>query len=186
MRSIDQGLRALFAVQAALPRAILAGGYLRDCLLGREPKDIDIFVPHEPGVEDGRFECIRADGTGFVATPMMGAAEYMERTEVSGIWDVRGFDLPVQIVMLEPGLDPVERAELHDFGICQVWHDGAELHTTDSFEMDKAMQTFTLCHCEDEREYKRSMRRWERLRVKYPSFTLVVPERFREFVEALG
>lgn len=174
---LNVGLRALADVRACFPGAILAGGFLRDVILGREPKDIDIFVPCSLTADPGDLDMV----------PMRGAAEYMEQTEVDDIWDVRGYELPVQVIMLAPDLDPVERARAHDFGICQVWHDGEQLHHSGNFERDVMAKTFTLCICEDKKEFTRSMRRWERLRVKFPEFTLVVPESFAVFnVPATG
>ncbi|KQW02224.1 hypothetical protein [Rhizobacter sp. Root1221] len=172
MTTLQVGLDALKTVQAVFPNAILAGGFLRDLLLDRTPKDIDIFVPHTGCFQPGTLQLV----------PMMGAAEYMEQTEVSYIWDVPGFELPVQVIMLCPGLDPVDRAKAHDFGICQVWNDGAGLEWTPAFDKDWSNRTFTLDHCEDQKEFDRSMRRYERLQEKFAGFPLVIPPQFESFL----
>lgn len=171
--NISIGLKALFAVQAVVPGAILAGGYLRDSILSRPAKDIDIFVPYQgPGV---------APFLKLGALVMTGAAQYMEQTEVDNVFDLPGFELPVQIIELAPGLDPVDRTKDHDFGICQVWHDGTAMGSTEAFTKDCGDQTFTLVSCANKPEYDRSMRRWERLKLKFPEFTLVLPEQFLSF-----
>ena len=170
------GLVALSNIQKFFPRAILAGGYLRDTETGRMPKDIDVFVPAATLEEMDDFENLTD------AKFMTGAAEYMEQSEVAHIWDVPGYACPVQVIMLRPGLDPVDRAKHHDYGICQVWHDGTELHFTDAFKADRLYQTFTLTHCEDQKEFDRSMRRWERLSQKFPDWTLQVPERYAGYM----
>ena len=168
MKNIQPGLDALRAVQKVFPGALLAGGYLRDAHLSRAPKDIDIFVAHSDTWVAGNLMMVS----------MTGAAEYMEQSEVGAIWNVEGFGLPVQVIMLRPGLSPQDRAEKHDFGVCQVWHDGDVMGFTSGFSEDAHERTFTLRHCEDQKEYDRSMRRWDRLKEKFPEFTLVVPEEF--------
>lgn len=161
---IDEGLRALSFVRQFHPKAILAGGYLRDCLLGVQPKDIDIFVPH-PGVyAQGRS-----------------AEDYTGDSEVAGVVHVSGFALPVQVITLAPGLDVEDRVLHHDFGICQVWHDGTDLHLTDNFRLDVLFRRFTLRHCESQREFYRSMSRWARIRERFDQFALHIPQRFARF-----
>lgn len=46
MRDIPKKYRDLLAkVQSVIPGAVLAGGALRDNVLGLRPNDIDIFIP---------------------------------------------------------------------------------------------------------------------------------------------
>src|ERR1700754_852148 len=92
------GLAALTLVQAVFPKAVLAGGYLRDLFFGKTPKDIDIFVPYT--------EFLPNNTLGLVA--MTGAADYTEQSEIDSIYDMQGFELPVQVIMRRRGLDPVE------------------------------------------------------------------------------
>jgi hypothetical protein len=139
-------------------------------VLDREPKDIDIFVPN------GAW-----DWNALRASPMLGAAEYMERTEVEGIFDIPGFELPVQVIELCPGLSPMERVIAHDFGICQVYSTGTGWGATEAFFRDRDNRTFTLTHCEDRKEFDRSMRRWNRLKDKFPGFSLVIQEEFLQY-----
>ena len=169
---ISEGLRALKAVQAVFPGALLAGGYLRDAVFKRQPKDIDIFVPFMDTVPTDTVPKLY---------PEAGAADYIEQGEVSGIFNVYGFDLPVQVIALKQGLDPVDRAKAHDLSFCQVWHDGVELGMTKSFMSTYANGVVTLDTCEDKAEFDRSMRRWARLSLKYPEMILSVPERFRQY-----
>jgi len=172
------GLVVLAEVQKFFPKAILAGGYLRDTLTGRTPKDIDVFIPSpEPGAVRN-FESV------MKCSPDSGAAEYMDRGEVAAIWTVPGFAVPVQVISLKPGLCPVDRARNHDFGICQVWHDGTGQYMTEIFAKDLANRTFTLAACEDSTEFARSMRRWDRLKEKFPEWALVILDEFSHYHEA--
>ena len=173
MSYLQTALKALTDVQKHYPDALIAGGFLRDTATGRTPKDIDIFIPHQ--------ELPR----GFPLASELsveGGAQYASGTEVECLWDLTGYELPVQIIMLRPGMDPVERSQNHDFGICQIWWNGVgQAEYSEAFIHDIRHKTFTLTHCEDESEYKRSIRRWDRLSQKYPEFSLVIPDKFQRF-----
>lgn len=186
MNDISEGMRALEAVKAVFPGAILAGGYLRDAHFGRSAKDIDIFVPH---MSDTRHLDLRyaEPGSGLLLCSVAGAAEYMEQTDVNRIFDfdMLGYALPVQVVMMAPGVDVVQRCGEHDFDFCQIWHDGWVTRTTIEFR-SMAPRVVTLTHCEDAAQFARSMRRWDRLKAKYPDFELAIPQRFQCFVSPLS
>jgi len=173
--NIETGLSALKAVQTVVPEALLAGGYLRDCLLGREPKDIDIFIPYQ-GAEIRAFRELPGAHTDIPEC-------YMEQSEVASVGSLRGFEMPVQVIELRPGLNPLDRVKAHDFGICQVWSSGDGFSCTPAFLHDIRCATFTLTECNDAKEYARSMRRWYRLSKKYPDYTLVVPQEIRSKYE---
>lgn len=97
------------------------------------------------------------------------------------MWDIYGFELPIQVIELGPNIDPAERVKELDFDFCQVWHDGRSIHFTEGFTEAVRFRQVTLSRCEDEKQFERSMRRWDRLKQKYPDFTLVIPEEYRAF-----
>lgn len=162
------GLSAeLHHITAKFPGAILAGGLLRDLYFGKEPKDADIFVPkldpNNPAVQ--------------YLTPFC-AGGYMSAYEVGMVWStpwtIQG--LPVQIIEMAEGLDPAARVALHDFDFCQAWTDGFSLNGINKLRQVEATGIVTLVHCEDLKQFDRSMRRWDRLSARYPELTLRIPD----------
>lgn len=171
-------------VQAYIPGAVIAGGYLRDLYLGMPYKDIDIFIPFTEDVDE-LIEQIRwkpVIETEYHPTTIreVHCCKYKPQTEITRVWDVVsyrqvGFEdtlKGVQIIMLQKGFTIQDRVERHDFGICQIWYDGVNTYCTDAFLQDFEQKTFTLVVCESAEEYNRSMRRWDRFKEKYTQFDL--------------
>jgi hypothetical protein len=176
-----EAIRAL-QVLNGLGRTVLAGGYLRDLLLGRQPKDIDFFI-------QGRVDraALHQAFPQFKPEPFSEWLAYKGR-EVAGVYDLgqQAGGLPMQLIELAEGYDPVERVTAHDFGICQIWtEDGVSIKTTPEFDLDAVNQTFTLTTCENPDEFDRSLKRYDRLRQKYPEFNLVIPEKFHQWIPTL-
>jgi hypothetical protein len=191
----DEILSKLKAV--GITGALIAGGACRDHLLGRPVKDVDVFVPSQPNID---VKLAQAFGA-FNVSPII-AAEYAGAGgEVEHVYEIREEDadpfaphplehVPVQVIVLSPGLNPIERAKHHDFGICQCWyvpHAGGLLSTvgfiqvTEAFHLDMTNQTFTLDHCEDQQQFDRSMRRWARFKGRFQGFELRLPEKYQLF-----
>lgn len=158
MRFADAQQVLLDIQRVVSPEAIMAGGYLRDKTFGKAPKDLDIFIPFMDEGE-GMMELAHM---GFREEPWSG---YADLDEVCTVWSALFDGFPVQVIELAPGMSPVERVKLHDFGLCQAWWDGASawLGRTQAFGADMADRCFTLVHCESKHEWGRSMRRYKRL-----------------------
>lgn len=127
----------LTAVQKNIDdRAVIAGGCLRDMLLGVKPKDVDIWVynnippidPESLGIEAEGFELVRSVWTSRSLSMIM---------VTTVIWKGVTFDI---IRLRDPNIAAVDR---FDFGINQVWYDGKHIHTTDAFDMDEMCNTLT-------------------------------------------
>lgn len=172
--AIDLMQQELRKIQKHVPSAVITGGFIRDSILGKKPKDIDIFFGYVDGEEE--LDYIMED----VAAVELEGATYMPQDEVSRIWDCTESKLPVQYIMLQQGVDFKERVEQYDFGFCQCWYDGVQLHTTEAFRKDIAENSMTLTFCEDSIQYNRSMRRAARFKEKYPDRRLVVPDQFKK------
>lgn len=160
---IQHGLNVLKEIRESIPDAVITGGYLRDSFNGIKPKDIDIFFPNMPKEE------IDPIMTAMHYVEMYGAT-YMPQSEVTRIWDSpRWFGQPpIQLIMLAPGYKIEDRIQEYDFGFCQIWSDGEDVYCTDNFLKDQEDSTITLVYCEDHTQFRRSMRRFDRFRQKYP------------------
>jgi len=176
-RSLPAAVAAsLASLQAIEPAAIVAGGFLRDRLMGVAPKDIDLFCRELTGEQQ---DAVARAFPGARVEPFSKFLSY-QSPDVARVWDLgEAGGYPLQLIEVRG--DPAVRAAHHDFGLCQVWHDGQELVCTDAFELDAQRRTFTLCHCESKREFDRSMKRFERLSNKYLGFALVIPYEFKEW-----
>lgn len=166
------------AILAEMPTgAVVAGGAVRDFLLGYEPKDIDVFMAIPPiskepipfpnlsdpfvigdlELGDPRHGLLRIDAE---------HERFEEYTAVSNIvcvssgrllgWRVDAIDLDD----FEGGEKLVTQ---FDFGITRCWFDG-EIHDTPEAKLDRESRTITLL-LNARRE--RSLARFERLKTRW-------------------
>lgn len=167
------------------PGAIVGGGAIRDMMLSRSVKDIDVFIPCQPvGVANTAEALTAALGRVVSVSPWCG---YIDLADCSTVYEVGHepvlmSELPVQIMELRPGLPTKERVSRFDFGLCQAWFDGTTWGLTEQFRRDAYDQTMTLSFCESEKEFERSMRRFDRLSKKFPEYELVIPAEFMGLV----
>lgn len=184
-----QAKAVLLNLRAAWPRgqAVVGGGFLRDLALGVRPKDMDLFImadtregPSEEMLKAmdeslGRIQWLARDGE-YIA---MGTCCRVGGTKVGP--NGHPYDVEVNVIVLDNGIRPADDARLNDFGICQIWFDGENVDCTEAFKRDIERKTFTLSVCEDEGQFKRSMRRWDRLSKKFPEHALVIPFHYQVY-----
>ncbi|SMG43374.1 hypothetical protein [Paraburkholderia susongensis] len=189
MNLIQQFDEALARLQAVGVQGLIAGGAVRDHLLNRPVKDIDVFVPHSEGIQRKLQEAFGV----LHVNPLISAEYAGAGGEVEHVYEINissdPFDPdagrpPLQVIVLASGLDPEERARHHDFGICQCWYRGnGQFGQTLAFTNDLMHKRFTLSHCEDQQQFDRSMRRWARFSERFEGFYLYVPVEFAEYRE---
>ncbi len=157
------------------PEAIVAGGALRDYRTGREHevKDIDVFIEDKP-LYLNQLNNAFAGWSHKLAVPER-VAQYMQ---FEGVVCVQEYvsptnAVPVQVIVMNRSVEPQSTIERHDFGACQVAFDGTRWYATEAFEKDLTDKTFTLVRCRDEKDRKRSLKRWERLSNKFTDWRLV-------------
>lgn len=174
-------------------QAVVSGGYLRDMLHGIAPKDMDVFIQSDtngsPSAEMLKvIECIvgpvswlHANGEywGSAEVVRVGEAAYKPLTDDT-VFSVK-HPVPINVIVLDKGIIPEDDARLNDFGMCQIWYDGHGLGYSKAFLLDSMWKNFTLKVCENYEQFERSMRRWLRLREKYPNHRLVIPDQYKEF-----
>lgn len=149
--------------------AFVGGGAVRDTVLGRPIKDIDVWIL----VDDlSEFEGLLAEA-GLQLEFNLDYFNY-RALGTSVLGEVDG--LPVQLVALRRDLCPsMETATAQfDFGLCQISYDGVGLFPTSAFITDMLNNTMTLDLSRPGVDEARSRARYERLKEKYPEFTLVI------------
>lgn len=171
-------LSLLSSLEVATGRTpVLAGGALRDRYHSVPVKDLDIFLPHSAGTvkavrevfDTAHFSC-------FQEVHM----EYEEMTDCQLVLVFRDFlgllpDVNIIFLREDVSADPEQVVERIDFGICQIGvflneNGVAEFYYTNAFVEDVLNKTFTLVR---EHDQDRSLRRFERLKQKYPNHRLV-------------
>lgn len=173
----EEPLQVLREVQLYFPRAVLAGGAIRDTLFGGPVKDIDIFVPWESwdgeaGPEPrarlhtvmegwGYHRVLYVSGEAGYATGMRGEVSLVEEYRREG-------RLPVQIIFLNiKPFSPLRVLNRMDFGACQVGTDGRATFVTYAGLHDYLSRRFTLLRCEDLTQARRSFQRAARFQARY-------------------
>lgn len=170
----------LAAIQTVAPEAFLGGGALRDLDLGREVKDLDVFVSepnftfvdmHLRMVWGYRLRSVqRLDY--FGADPSV--AEAREFTKDG--------EPPLNIISLRDSFDFPGGLDRFDLGLCQIGFNGSEVVRTGAYVTDAQHQTMTVSRCSSEAQMERTVARAERLRAKYPDWDLCIPDGFSDFV----
>lgn len=166
--------------------AVIAGGAVRDLLLGRTVKDVDIWTLGEftPRVVDYLNKLREeSDILGNEAAPVC-AGDYINgglsqsAVHVGQVWDVSRDGTLFNIIEMKNASSIEAVVSRFDFGICRAWVDmtGRVAFGAD-FARDYANSTFTLLAPENGRE--RSLARFTRLAGpggKYAGWTLIDPE----------
>lgn len=156
--------------------AFVVGGAIRDYLLDKEAKDIDIFTPacSETYVKEVERALILA---GAVRKRDSGDTSYsifwrkhsdhtVKRTMTFDLW---GFDVQVVFVDLGGGswLSPKALLDRVDFGICRVSYGMVDGHYRadfpKEFEKDVRDRTITLYRADTAGQHAYSLKRFQRL-----------------------
>ena len=174
-------LRLLWALELIVGGpAVLAGGAIRDLLLDREVKDLDVFV--QAPTEGAEAAQAKAHQVAAALTMPLGLVlhgdEYMAWAngtlvaiaELKPLVSAGPFaGLPTLNLIFTREVPTVQAmADRIDFGICQVALTVREAYQTAAFDKDVADGTFTFLKEPD--QWPRSNRRWKRLQEKYPTY----------------
>ena len=178
--SILRPLEAIFGVG----NAVIVGGAVRDVLIDRPSKDIDVFVPAPDfehlifrlnmGLPKDRFVLSRSWDPEY--------AHWFKGSDPTllGVttWRVEGIDEDVQIMgvacpqMLSSNF-PKWVCERADFGLCRVGYTIGQLVYGDGFVQDFGRKRLTLLRADTEDQHAASMRRLRRLAKKLPEYGYV-------------
>jgi hypothetical protein len=170
---------ALRLIQETFPEAVIAGGCLRDGDHGVKVKDVDIFIREFPLWSDREMLERLGQKLGLKGSTTIKyeSIEYIFGMD-SDVQRVFDFDLfqVIALKKMETLEDVVGRI---DFGLCRIGTNGDRAYISPDYVVDKAGKQFTLLRCESNRQYNRSMARYDRLKEKYPEHRLVIPESFK-------
>jgi hypothetical protein len=169
----------LSEIQGISPSAFIGGGALRDRLHNKPVKDIDIFFAQEDQAKLHETMLFAGWFPGQLIPMSYVGADYSVETACE--YSKPG-ETPINLIGLNVSLELPDALSRFDFGICQIAYDGTHIHTSEQFYDDILTSSFTVTRCESEEQLARTMRRWERLKVKYPEHTLVIPEHCRVFM----
>lgn len=165
----------LRTIQAIEPSALIAGGCLRDLILGKEVKDIDIFIPSS---DLGAIKR-ELDKISYVRGLLMeDQEEYKGSSFILASIDYTGKGPPLNLILVN---DITTIPNNFDFGLNQISYRGDTIISTEAFNEDLQQQTFTLKWCENQERFDRCVRRFRRLWQKYPGYKLVIPPEFSHY-----
>lgn len=167
---MENGPELWDAILSRMPKgAVVAGGAVRDYLLGVPPKDIDVFwhataVPQTDIPFD--LDCIQPDprsGLWRIDSIFERKEEYEALNDILLVSRGQLFGFTVDLIELSVPFDVAS----FDFGINHVWYDGT-LHDTEAAFNDRFTLYVTLHHADRlERSRKRFARFNERHGGKY-------------------
>jgi hypothetical protein len=162
----------------------VAGGAVRDTILGRPFRDIDIFLPDTHG--DAAAALLRSQ-FGYVKVGEWG--QYLDFSDpmVARVAKFEKADetIPVCLIGLTAELSAYENIERFDFGVCMAaWQGGStQMITNNQFKRDVEGKIFTLCRADNLAQFTYSMSRFEKLTDRYKDWTLSIPAQFEDLVK---
>jgi hypothetical protein len=180
----------LAAIKGLCPTAHIGGGAVRDTLLDRPIRDIDLFL--NESATDEAAALLRKD-FGFVkvgewksyemfSDPAVARVARFEKADETIPLCLIGLHYPSDTYYDEPRSSLGMRFNLSrfDFGICMVGWDGNDVYTTREYKRDVEQKTFTLLRADDKQQFAYSMSRFKKMTAdRYAGWRLVVPAKFK-------
>ena len=175
----------LSAVQALDASAHIGGGAVRDTLLERPIRDVDLFL--DEAATDAAASLLRSE-IGFVKVGEWKSYEMFSDPAVGRVAKFEKADetIPVCLIGLKhrPALGMRDNLARFDFGICMAGWDGREVYTAPEYKTDMERRTFTLCRADDQTQFNYSMSRFDKMTAdRYAGWKLGVPAKFEELAQ---
>jgi Poly A polymerase head domain len=181
IRQVQHYANILEALQRAILGSVhIAGGAVRDTILGRPIRDIDIFLHHTAG--DLAAALLRTE-FGYVKVGEWVQYEHFSDPMLVRVAKFEKADetIPVCLIGLAEDLSPHDNIARFDFGVCMAaWQGGSTLMITAAhFKRDIESKTFTLRRADNLAQFSYSMVRFEKLTAdRYKDWQLLVPSQF--------
>ncbi|MET4313539.1 hypothetical protein [Bradyrhizobium sp. RT4b] len=174
----------LAAIKGLDPSAHIAGGAVRDTLLERPIRDIDLFL--SVGCTYDAAKVLRSE-FGFVKVGEWKSYAMFSDPAVVQVARFEKADEEIPVCLIGLSHDWMEGRKMtmqenlarFDFGVCMAGWDGHEVYTAPQYKRDVEQKTFTLCRADDMAQLNYSMSRFEKMTAdRYTGWRLVVPPEF--------
>ena len=158
--------------ELGMKSAVIAGGMIRDAVLGGDWKDIDIYVPYNKEIDVYSLLYEHEDFNIIdVKYGAMIQEGYRNKALIEVIDAEYAGGIKVQVMpYLLPDNDMFKYSLINDFnfGIDQAVYDGRSVHLSDAFKEDKKRGTATLLKLDRLEQLPSAMEKFSRLKEKYP------------------
>src|SRR5262249_9459251 len=155
-----------------------AGGAVRDTILDRPIRDIDIFLHHTAG--DPAAALLRTKFGYVKVGEWVQYAHFSDMVVRVAKFEKADETIPICLIGLAEALSPHDNIARFDFGICMAaWASGDSMITSNDFKRDIESKTITLCRADDLAQFNYSMVRFKKLTAdRYKDWKLSVPSQF--------
>jgi hypothetical protein len=188
---LDRYNPILSELQKLDPLAHIAGGAIRDTLLERPIKDIDLFLG-DYGI-DKAAALLRSE-FGFVKVGEWKQYLAFSDPRISRLakFEKADEETPIALIGLTEWNEGYGRSVSSiednlgrfDFGICMAAWNGSDVITMPEYRRDLEAKTFTLCRADNEAQFNYSMKRFEKITAdRYAGWRLVVPKAFEDYAK---
>ncbi len=184
----NEYIHTLLKIQDYLPEAIIAGGAIRDLYHNKPIKDIDIYVPQDDGVAVHSvsfwrqvFDLNTMHGD-YIDHSGTDGESYNGKNHIGVVWEIQKRGVLYNIIIVD--VLPVEYVnDFFDIGLCKAYCDGKKIRLTADFMCDSQNKLLTVVskHLPQEEFDGMMDNHVARLKTKYPSHTLVVPLKYKDF-----
>jgi len=162
------GQALLQQIKQFIPDAVIAGGYVRDHVLGGKFKDIDVFIPVK-NFQSFNLTLSKLKIDGLTKADVINQYKGYKTFYTS---DFLFHNIPVQIIghrITEGGF--AERLlESFNYDIDKMYYDGTDTIISDVAEVDKKNKTCTLSSLKEMSYLTTALKKYERFKEKYPGY----------------
>lgn len=145
---------------------VIGGGAIRDSILNRPIKDVDVFLrakDHNYSLDSELTKRIRCSPQtlAYGRPDMHGAWDFIQQIET----------YPVQLILADFE-DLEDLAHTFDIGLSRATYDGTRIYVSPEFTKDVQDKAFRVRRADNQYELERSLKRVQRHLEKYPEFGL--------------
>lgn len=170
----------LNTIKDLCPTAHIGGGAVRDSLLERPIKDIDLFL--DDACTNAAAKLMRSK-FGFVKVGEWTSYLQFSDPAVTRLAKFEKADetIPVCLIGLRSSMEMRENVHRFDFGVCMSAWDGDQVYVAPKYRTDVNDKTFTLYRADNQPQFNYSMSRFRKITAdRYDGWKLVVRAEFED------